>query len=204
MKCTIVVGSHRTKSQSTKVGLFIQNYIQKNGLFDETYVLDLQDNPLPFYKRDWKKDEEMLNVWKPVNTELLSSDAFVIVSPEWNGMVPAGLKNLFLLTDNKAFGHKPALIVTVSSGRGGAFPIHELRTSSYKNSFINYIPMQVIIRKCMEVLNSEEPEPNNTEDVFYRKRLEYSLKVLVEYAQALQLVRDSGVIDTENFPNGMS
>jgi len=204
MKCTIIAGSHRTNSQTSKVAKFIQKEIQTSGLFDETYLLDLHDSPIPFYKNKWKEDEEMMSIWRPIYDEFTSSDAFIVISPEWNGMVPAGLKNVFLLVDHTVLAHKPGLIVTVSSGRGGAFPVHELRTSSYKNSFINYIPMQVIIRHCKEVLNTEEADPENKEDVFYRERLKYSLAVLLEYARALVSVRKSGVIDTEKYPNGMS
>lgn len=204
MKLTIISGSHRHQSQSTKIAHYIQREIERSKLFNSTYVLDLSSNPIPFYKEKWKHDEEMVNVWEPYHEQLETSDAFVIVSPEWNGMVPSGLKNIFLLVNHTELAHKPALIVTVSSGRGGAFPVQELRLSTYKNSFINYIPMHVIIRKCEEVLNSDEPDINNKEDQFYRNRISYSLKVLKEYSKALIQVRQSGVIDVENFKNGMS
>ncbi len=45
------------------------------------------------------------------------------------------------------------LIVAVSSGAGGAYPVAELRMSSYKNSRICYIPEQIIIRDVENVLN---------------------------------------------------
>lgn len=204
MKLTIISGSHRHQSQSSKIAHYIQREVERTSLFESTYILDLVGNPIPLYKEKWRQDESMMNIWQPHHEQLDSSDAFVIVSPEWNGMVPAGLKNIFLLVNHTDLAHKPALIVTVSSGRGGAFPVQELRLSTYKNSFINYIPLHVIIRKCEEVLNSDEPDLNNKEDQFYRSRITYSLKVLLEYSQALIGVRQSGVIDIENFKNGMS
>ena len=50
------------------------------------------------------------------------------------------LLNIFLLCGNGEFSHKPGLIVSVSSGNGGAYPIAELRSSSYKNTHIMWIP----------------------------------------------------------------
>jgi len=47
-------------------------------------------------------------------------------------------------------GHKPALIVAVSSGDGGAYPVSELRMSSYKNNRLCYIPEQVALKSMRE------------------------------------------------------
>lgn len=41
-------------------------------------------------------------------------------------MVPAALKNLFLLCTGGEIAHKPALIVAVASGQGGADLVAEL------------------------------------------------------------------------------
>ena len=42
------------------------------------------------------------------------------------------------------------LIVSISSGNGGAYPISELRSSSYKNSHILWIPENIIIRNVKQ------------------------------------------------------
>ena len=39
------------------------------------------------------------------------------MTPEWAGMVTPGLKNLLLFATSKEVGHKPALVVGVSSSR---------------------------------------------------------------------------------------
>ena len=38
--------------------------------------------------------------------------------PEWGGMVPSQVKNIFLLASNNEFAHKPGLIVTLSESLG--------------------------------------------------------------------------------------
>ena len=76
----------------------------------------------------------------PISNKLASSDAFIVISPEWHGMAPAGLKNFFLMWGKGELAHKPALIITVSSGDGGSYPVAELRMSSYKNNRICFLP----------------------------------------------------------------
>jgi hypothetical protein len=46
-------------------------------------------------------------------------------------------------------------------------------------------------------------EPAEEHDQALRGRITYSLRVLIEYAKALRLVRESGVIDLKAFPYGM-
>ena len=65
--------------------------------------------------------------------------------PEYGGMATPNSKT-FLVFNNGELFHKPGLIISVSSGTGGAYPISELRSSSYKNSHIMWIPEHIIIR----------------------------------------------------------
>jgi len=65
-------------------------------------------------------------LWGPIAKQLKSSDALVVVAPEWSGMVPPGLKNFFLLCGADVLAHKPGLIVTVSAGLGGSYPVNSL------------------------------------------------------------------------------
>jgi hypothetical protein len=116
-------------------------------------------------------------------------------------MVPAALKNLFLFAADGSLYHKPGLIVGVSASRNGAYPVAELRVSSYKNTHLQYISEHVIVRQVGDVLNEEAAQ--SADDTALRKRLDYSLSVLAEYAKALRLVRDSGVLDRKAFPFGM-
>jgi NAD(P)H-dependent FMN reductase len=116
-------------------------------------------------------------------------------------MVPPALKNFFLLCGTDLLAHKPGLIVTVSAGTGGSYPVTELRTSSYKNTRLCYIPDHVIVRNVGHMLQGNQAADEH--DAALRERIDYSLRVLVEYAKALRLVRESGVIDLKAFPYGM-
>jgi NAD(P)H-dependent FMN reductase len=203
MKITLIVGSHREHSQSLKVARYLERRLQQD-ICDETWLLSLAGNPLPLWDEGvWDSEPRWQEMLSPLREQLAASDGFVVVTPEWHGQVPAGLKNFFLLFGKKELGHKPALIVAVSSGEGGAYPVAELRMSSYKNSRICYLPEHLILRRVEQVLN-EQPNDNDAHaDSYYRERIDWCLQILGQYARALQAVRASGVTDHEKFKNGM-
>ncbi len=204
MKISIISGSHRKASQSEKVARFIRRTLEEKKLCDSTWLFSLAANPLPLWDESiWEADPDWQQLLGPLSAELAGSDGFVVVSPEWHGQVPAGLKNFFLMWGKGELAHKPALIVTVSSADGGAYPVAELRMSSYKNNRICYIPEQIIVRNVESVLN-EDPDQNNPDaDAYFRARIAYALAILKEYALALGQVRASGATDLSQFKNGM-
>ncbi len=203
MKIAIISGSHREQSQSHKVARVVEAMLA-DGLCEERYLFSLGGNPLPLWDPGvWEDEPRWTALLDPIRAELAAADGFVVVTPEWHGQVPAGLKNFFLLFGQNELGHKPALIVSVSAGAGGAYPVAELRMSSYKNSRICYIPEHVIVRQVESVLN-DDPAANDPEsDAYYRARLRWALGILVEYARALGQVRASGATATDTFRNGM-
>lgn len=202
MKFAIVSGSHRPAAQSGKVARFVGSHLTTLNPEYTSYVLELGKTPLPLWEEGiWNKDPKMLGPWKPISEEIAAADAFVAVAPEWSGMVPAALKNFFLFASDGCLYHKPALIIGVSASRNGAYPVAELRTSSYKNTHVQYISEHVIVRNVTEVLNEETAV--SEEDSLIRRRLDYSLRVLAEYGKALRAVRASGVLNRKDFPYGM-
>ena len=203
MKIAIISGSHRQNSQSLKVAKHIQKTLEA-GICDETWLYSLQGNPLPLWDEGvWDDEQKWLDILTPLRDELSSCDALVVITPEWHGQVPAGLKNFFLLFGKNELAHKPALIVSVSAGAGGAYPVAELRMSSYKNSRLCYIPEHVIIRDVESILNESPDDNDPRSDSYIKERLEWSLNILKEYATALSAVRASGVTETDKFGNGM-
>lgn len=201
MKIAIVSGSHRQNSESDRVSKYLEARADSVA-GASTYLFSLGGNPLPLWDEETRTGgEKWREVWGPVSAELHSSDGFVIVSPEWSGMVPSGLKNFFLLCQSGELAHKPGLIVTVSSGIGGSYPVAELRQSSYKNTRICYIPDHVIVRTSPQMLKGESATEEHDKQL--RARIDYSLRLLGEYSKAFRAVRGSGVIDSKSFPYGM-
>jgi NAD(P)H-dependent FMN reductase len=203
----IVSGSHRNPSQTCKVARFVQRLIESELDGADTWLLDLAVAQLPLWNPGVCESADSWDrTWGPVSAALHESTALVIVTPEWGGMVPAAVKNLFLLCEqHHELSHKPGLIVSVSSGMGGSYPVAELRMSSYKNTRFCYIPEHVIVRSVRNVLNDPDLplERASAEEACVRRRLSYAVRLLEVYADALKIVRGSGAVDLTAYPFGM-
>jgi NAD(P)H-dependent FMN reductase len=202
MHLGVIVGSHRQQSQSTRVAAYIAQQLARLEPTLSVDTIDLAGNPLPLWDESiWQGDTPLLAQWKPFRDRLRKADGFVVISPEWGGMVPPGLKNLLLLASPKEVGHKPALIVAVSASRGGSYPVTELRTTGYKNNRLLFIPEQVIVHDVSKVLAGDTASDDR--DAWLRKRIEFALKLLLSYTQAMASVRSSGLTEHPDFPYGM-
>jgi NAD(P)H-dependent FMN reductase len=205
MKIGIICGSHRRPSQSEKIARRVERALLDEGHCDETWLYLLADNPLPLWDEGiWEGDDDWRERMQPISDELASCDGFVVVSPEWHGMVPSGLKNFFLIfTGGGEVAHKPALIVTVSAADGGAYPVAELRMSSYKNNRICYLPEHLIIRNVETVFNDDPGDNTASAQDYFEARLSYCLRLLKEYSAAFHGIRASGAASLEEYNSGM-
>ena len=201
VRVAVVAGSHRTTGQSGRVARYVCAQLEQRADV-EPWLFDLAGNPLPLWEQGvWDGDAPWPAVWTPVARQLQSSDALVLVSPEWGGMVPPGVKNFLLLCGNAELAHKPGLAIGVSSGAGGAYPLAELRVSGTKNNHLVWIPEQLALRAVGDLLVGSEPV--SPADAEVRDRLDYALGVLLAYAGALRKVRTDPRIDVDRYPFGM-
>ncbi|MDQ5921263.1 MAG: hypothetical protein QG673_1321 [Pseudomonadota bacterium] len=202
-KFAIISGSTRKKApQSSKVAHYVK-WLLEQQLEQETYLLDLSETSLKYWDETfWSDYKNFDENWAIASKEIRNSDALVIITPEWNGTIPPALKNIFHLATKGEMANKPALIISVSSGINGVYPITELRLNSFKNTFVNYIPQHVIVRNVNSVLNN--PQAIETEDdKLIKERIDYTLKILMVYAEAFVKIRDSEIIKNNPFPYGM-
>jgi NAD(P)H-dependent FMN reductase len=199
MKISIISGSHRLNSQSKKISVFLQNTLSKMDLILDSFILDLADKALPLWSPEKKEGKGIWGkTWNSISENLNESDGFILVVPEYGGMATPAAKNIFLLCGNGEFAHKPGLIVSISSGNGGAYPISELRSSSYKNTHLMWIPENIIIR------NVEEFNPGNHGNnipEWLDNRIDYVLKLFIAYADNMKPLRK--IINRKDFGNGM-
>ena len=200
MKISLISGSSRKDSQSLKITQWLDNHLKEMEVVTE--IVDLQKLELPIRHEDIWEDVGKASDAKSLRVSLESADGYVVVSPEWHGMASPALKNMFLYVQH-TMAHKPALLTTVSAVRGGAYPVAELRMSSYKNTFINYIPDNLIIRGVNDMFNSNSVTEGEKDDQYMKQRAVYSLKVLIEYTNALQNVRASDALDYKTYATGM-
>jgi NAD(P)H-dependent FMN reductase len=199
MKISIISASHRKNSQSKKISDLLHNNLLNINSGLEIFSLDLADASLPLWSPDKKNGKGIWGeTWNSISDDLKKSDGFILVVPEYGGMATPAAKNMFLLCSNGEFSHKPGLIVSVSSGNGGAYPISELRSSSYKNTHVMWIPENIIIR------NVEEFNPGSHGDnipEWLDGRIDYVLKLILAYASNMKPLRE--FINRKDFGNGM-
>ncbi|MDN3637454.1 NAD(P)H-dependent oxidoreductase [Simiduia curdlanivorans] len=193
MKTLIVAASQRQDSQSSRLaGIVNSRYFE--GAAD---LLHMADKPLP----EWDGTGFERDDVKSVKARVEAADALVIVVPEWNGMAPSAIKNFFLWNGLTELAHKPALLIAVSASAGGAYVINEMRTSSYKNSRLLYLPEHLIYRNAGDLWQSEEPTKS---DSYLAARTEYAVNLLKAYAEAMKPVRKLALATMGDFTNGMS
>lgn len=197
LNISLIAGSSRSGSQSAKVARFLRQRLIELGLtrHEQSSLLDLGERGLPL----WPGEDKGL--WREYQQQLAVADALVVIAPEWNGMACPAVKNFFLYASKAELAHKPALLVGVSSGIGGAYPISELRASGYKNCRIAYLPEHLIVRQVEAVMN--EGPAAGEDDLRIRARADYALDILGKYAEALKPVRAAIDLSNPAFTNGM-
>ncbi|USG59525.1 NAD(P)H-dependent oxidoreductase [Sneathiella marina] len=199
-KIGIIIGSNRKISQSGRIAEFVHSLINNLQANVSVDLFSVRDMNLPLWSEEkWQSNSSLVDLWKPFSSRLKECDGFIVISPEWAGMAPPHLKNFLLMCDGGELAHKPGLLIGVSSGFGGAYPVAELRMSGYKNNFLWWLPDHVILRH-VESLFVEEP-PTKL-DVNMTNRLNYSLEFLVETAIAMAPVREK-VQNLATYKHGM-
>jgi NAD(P)H-dependent FMN reductase len=206
MKIAIISGSHRPAGNSGRIANVIKAEAEAKG--NITYLLNLATTDLPFWDEGmWGVEglaEKWKDLWAPIESELASADAFVIISPEYHGMVSSKLTNLFLLVGNgNTLAHKPALAVTVSSGTGGAYGIAEMRSVYSKNNRMVFVPEHLIVRHAGEMFVETIKPEHALGNELITERLRWTLDMLAAYAKALATVRAAIQTTHPKFANGM-
>ena len=197
MNISIISASHRKNSQSNRIALILEKLLQEKFKNIKIFNFDLFKLNLPMWSEEEIEENRKL-FFNEFSSKLLKSDGFIFVIPEYGGMATPISKNFFLHCNKGELSHKPALVVSISSGNGGSYPISELRSSSYKNRHILWIPENIIIR------NVEHFDPGNHGNLipeWLDKRIDYVLNLLIEYSKCLRPVNK--LINRKDFGNGM-
>ncbi len=83
----------------------------------EVNLLDVRDFPLPAIQKVWTSLEAVPEEWKHLGERIFPADAFILVTPEFNGSYSPAMKNLLDHFPKQI--HKPFGIVTASVGAMG-------------------------------------------------------------------------------------
>ncbi|GAC1487954.1 MAG: hypothetical protein NVS1B13_16330 [Flavisolibacter sp.] len=113
MKVEIISGSSRQESLTHRIALHLEKLLQEISTH-EVHIIDVRENFLPPLQKVFNAPKESPKELRPLAQSMFEADAYILVSPEYNGSYPASLKNLldhFPKQQHKTFG-----IVTASPG----------------------------------------------------------------------------------------
>ena len=116
MKIEIISGSPRRNSTSRRVALHLQRWLQQNS-HHGIGLIDLHDWNLPPLEAVFTSIDNTPGEFKPLSERMFDADAFILVSPEYNGSYSPALKNLADHFPKQH--HKPFAIATASPGSFG-------------------------------------------------------------------------------------
>ncbi len=111
---SIISSSVRTGRKSHNVVLYLQKYLTDNKLAT-VEILDLATFDFPIFDERLSKQSNPSTQLLSFQKSIVASDGVLIVAPEYNGSIPASLKNVIdVLYDE--WHRKPIAFSTVSSG----------------------------------------------------------------------------------------
>lgn len=113
MKIEIISGSPRPNSVTRRVALNLRNWIINNS-DHEVAIIDIKDWDLPPVQSVFVSVERTPEEFKPLAERMFHADAFILVTPEYNGSYSPAMKNL--LDHFPKQYHKPFGIATASPG----------------------------------------------------------------------------------------
>jgi len=116
MKIVIISGSPRGNSITYRVALHLEN-ILKERTDHEVDIIDLREVEMPQLQKVFTTIESTPEEYREVAKKMFEANAYILVTPEYNGSYSAPLKNLldhFPKQHHKVFG-----IVTASTGMLG-------------------------------------------------------------------------------------
>jgi NAD(P)H-dependent FMN reductase len=113
MKIEIISGSPRINSVTRRVALNLKKWLDNNTVH-ETDIIDMKDWNLPAVQSVFVSVDRTPDEFKPLAKRIFEADAFILVTPEYNGSYSPAMKNL--LDHFPKQHHKPFGIVTASPG----------------------------------------------------------------------------------------
>lgn len=116
MNIEIISGSPRKDSVTNRLAIFLQKHLQAN-TNHQVQLLDVRNWNLPLLQEVFKSVVETPEPFKPLAERMFGADAFILVTPEYNGSYSPALQNLMDHFPKQA--HKPFGIVTASTGLMG-------------------------------------------------------------------------------------
>lgn len=129
MRIEIISGSARENSVTFRLALHLQKTLQQNTKH-EVGLIDLRENDLPPLQHVFTSVDHTPEPFKPLAEKMFAANAYVLVTPEYNGSYTPAMKNLldhFPKQSRKTF----ALVTASPGGLGGMRAAMQLQQLVY-------------------------------------------------------------------------
>ena len=149
----IISSSVRRGRNSHRVALYFKQYIEEQN-HGTVEIIDLMAYQFPVFDERLKYQEAPTEQMLDFAARVKGADGIIIVTPEYNGSIPAALKNVTdLLYDE--WHHKPIAISTVSDGAfGGSQVLIALQFTLWKMRALT-VPAMFPVPKVREAFNED-------------------------------------------------
>lgn len=182
MNIEILSGSPRKESVTHRVALYLQKYFQEKTQHN-TGIIDVRDWDVPaLLQSGWSSPEKAPEALRPLAERMFAAEAFILLSPEYNGSYSGALKNLldyFPKQARKAFG-----IATATTGSLGG-----IRASQQMQLLVNALfgigsPYMLIVPMIQNKFDAE----GNLIDSNFQKNIDIFVTEFLWLAESINPV----------------
>lgn len=152
MNITIISGSARQESTTYRAALLLNNWLS-NHTEHQVNIIDCRTVDLPWMEKIYTKVDEVPEHLKSIFELLFNADAFILVTPEYNGSYSSALKNLLDHLPKQT--HKVMGIVTASTGALGGMRAAQQMLLLCAGMFAIACPQFLLIPKVEEQINKD-------------------------------------------------
>ncbi len=179
MRISIISSSTRKGRVSHRIALCLHAALQKRG--HQSQLIDLLELQLPPFTERFASMEKPETRFSETAQILADSQAFIFLSPEYNGAISSGLKNFIDFYAKDPFMHKPIGVATGSTGAmGGIRAAYQLQQNILTSHGFPH-PQMLNVGKMDQVLN----EKGEIQDPAFSKKLNHFLDLFLNFAQKL-------------------
>lgn len=115
MNIEIVAGSPRMESVTLHIAKHLHMALKAQAPTHNIGLIDMREHALPFVQAVWSKADAAPAEHQELAKRMFAADAFIIVSPEYNGGYSPAMKNLF-----DHFPKQLKKVFAISTGSPGA------------------------------------------------------------------------------------
>ncbi len=200
-KLLVIIGSTRPTRSADLVLPWLTEKVAAHPAF-EAEVADLRDWPLPIFAEhfgtigdvnDPTYSDPLVKAW---NTMIKATDAFVVVTPEYNHSVPGGLKNAIdSVWVSYGFRNKPVAFVSYAGGQTGGVRAIEHLAHVFIEAEAAPIRNSVVIPYVRDAFDADGQPKNPVASA----AADIMLDDLAWWSAALEKARAAGELAPGNF-----